>query len=252
MLLRRFMQHVKEQNWFAVGLDVIVVIVGIFLGLQVQQRYEDHQFAVNEVVLLGKLKSEIETNNRLSTLRVNYMTKVRDSGERAVDFLDSGEPCRDNCWALLVDFFIASQSSPAPIVKNINEEMQRLGLPRRESIKESVDLYYVLSEGAYAAIDMTPKYRDLVRELMSSKSLKVLWEHCHAIDKKGLETLVVNCEQQLTDDEITDILEKLRANPMLENYLNHWVGMHYIWIPLFELQLKTGDEAIAIIDEFIN
>jgi len=34
------MQHVKEQNWFAVGLDVIVVIVGIFLGLQVQEWYE--------------------------------------------------------------------------------------------------------------------------------------------------------------------------------------------------------------------
>jgi len=30
------MQHVREQNWFAVSLDVIVVIVGIFLGLQVQ------------------------------------------------------------------------------------------------------------------------------------------------------------------------------------------------------------------------
>ena len=39
MILRRFMQHVKEQNWFAVGLDVIVVIVGIFLGMQVQKWY---------------------------------------------------------------------------------------------------------------------------------------------------------------------------------------------------------------------
>jgi hypothetical protein len=30
-----FMQHIKEQNWLAVGQDVIVVIVGIFLGMQV-------------------------------------------------------------------------------------------------------------------------------------------------------------------------------------------------------------------------
>ena len=35
MILRRFISHVTEQNWFAVGLDVIVVIVGIFLGIQV-------------------------------------------------------------------------------------------------------------------------------------------------------------------------------------------------------------------------
>jgi hypothetical protein len=31
------MQHVKEQNWFAVGLDVLVVIIGIYLGLQAQE-----------------------------------------------------------------------------------------------------------------------------------------------------------------------------------------------------------------------
>ena len=45
MILRRFMQHVKDQNWFAVGLDVIVVIVGIFLGMQVQQWYEERREA---------------------------------------------------------------------------------------------------------------------------------------------------------------------------------------------------------------
>lgn len=37
MLLRRFTQHVKEQNWFVVGLDVLVVITGIFLGMQVTE-----------------------------------------------------------------------------------------------------------------------------------------------------------------------------------------------------------------------
>jgi hypothetical protein len=35
MILRRFMKHVTEQNWLAVGLDRLVVTVGIFLGMQV-------------------------------------------------------------------------------------------------------------------------------------------------------------------------------------------------------------------------
>lgn len=41
MILRRFTQHIKQQNWFAVGLDVIVVVVGIFLGMQVTEWYEE-------------------------------------------------------------------------------------------------------------------------------------------------------------------------------------------------------------------
>ena len=34
MLVRRISRHVKEQNWFAVGLDVATVFVGVFIGLQ--------------------------------------------------------------------------------------------------------------------------------------------------------------------------------------------------------------------------
>ena len=33
MILRRFMKHVGSQNWFAVGLDVLVVIFGVYIGI---------------------------------------------------------------------------------------------------------------------------------------------------------------------------------------------------------------------------
>ena len=59
MILRRFMQHVKEQNWFAVGLDVIVVIVGIFLGMQVQQWYLEREKRVKETLYLQRLHDEV-------------------------------------------------------------------------------------------------------------------------------------------------------------------------------------------------
>ncbi|TNE67588.1 MAG: hypothetical protein EP335_01415 [Alphaproteobacteria bacterium] len=35
MILQRFMKHIKDQNWFAVGVDVIVVVVGVFLGVYI-------------------------------------------------------------------------------------------------------------------------------------------------------------------------------------------------------------------------
>jgi hypothetical protein len=33
MILRRFMQHVTAQNWLAVGLDVLVVVFGVYIGI---------------------------------------------------------------------------------------------------------------------------------------------------------------------------------------------------------------------------
>jgi hypothetical protein len=34
MITRRLLAQVKAQNWFAAGLDIIIVVVGVFLGIE--------------------------------------------------------------------------------------------------------------------------------------------------------------------------------------------------------------------------
>ena len=49
MILRRLTKHVKDQNWFAVGLDFVIVVVGILLAFQItnwagaRSQAEQHQ-----------------------------------------------------------------------------------------------------------------------------------------------------------------------------------------------------------------
>lgn len=62
MILRRFTQHIKEQNWFAIGLDVIVVIVGIFLGMQVTEWNEERKEKIEWELALDNLQSEFILN----------------------------------------------------------------------------------------------------------------------------------------------------------------------------------------------
>ena len=37
MILRRITEHVKAQNWLAVGIEFVIVVVGVFVGLQAQE-----------------------------------------------------------------------------------------------------------------------------------------------------------------------------------------------------------------------
>ena len=37
MLLRRVIEHVREQNWTAISIDFVIVVIGVFVGLQVQE-----------------------------------------------------------------------------------------------------------------------------------------------------------------------------------------------------------------------
>ena len=43
MILRRITQHVKAQNWFAVGLDFFIVVTGIWVALMVGQWADERQ-----------------------------------------------------------------------------------------------------------------------------------------------------------------------------------------------------------------
>jgi len=56
MLLRRISKHVKDQNWFAVALDFVIVVVGVFIGLQVQQWAVERNRAASEVAYLERLR----------------------------------------------------------------------------------------------------------------------------------------------------------------------------------------------------
>ncbi|MEM7006981.1 MAG: hypothetical protein AAF498_13975, partial [Pseudomonadota bacterium] len=35
MIFRRIKAHIEKENWFAVGIDFFIVVIGVFIGLQV-------------------------------------------------------------------------------------------------------------------------------------------------------------------------------------------------------------------------
>ena len=36
MILRRVIQHVRKQEWTAIGIDLVIVVVGVYIGIQAQ------------------------------------------------------------------------------------------------------------------------------------------------------------------------------------------------------------------------
>ena len=86
------MQHLKDQNWFAVGLEVIVVIVGIFLGLQAQQWYEDHQERQLEKEILAEILEDLSTTKADLTNDKELEKRFISSSKRLLDNLKQKAP----------------------------------------------------------------------------------------------------------------------------------------------------------------
>jgi hypothetical protein len=64
MLLRRFSKHFADQNWFAVSLDVLVVVLGIFLGMQVNEWNNNRHLRSEETQYLRALEVDIRASKQ--------------------------------------------------------------------------------------------------------------------------------------------------------------------------------------------
>ena len=71
MILRRITENVRSQNWFAVAVEFVIVVVGVFMGLQVQDWNEARKERIEEHGLLSRL--HVETLELLETQREELM-----------------------------------------------------------------------------------------------------------------------------------------------------------------------------------
>lgn len=58
MLLRRVTKHVKAQNWFAVGVDFLIVVVGILIAFQITEWNNEREAAERERAATAALLEE--------------------------------------------------------------------------------------------------------------------------------------------------------------------------------------------------
>lgn len=63
MLLRRITTHVKEQNWMAVGLDLVIVVFGVFIGIQAANWNDTRTEAVREQQVLLELLDDLHQDS---------------------------------------------------------------------------------------------------------------------------------------------------------------------------------------------
>jgi hypothetical protein len=58
MILRRISENISSQNWFAVAVEFVIVVVGVFMGLQVQDWNDARKARIEEHGLLSRLHVE--------------------------------------------------------------------------------------------------------------------------------------------------------------------------------------------------
>ena len=250
MILRRITEHVKAQNWFAVFLDFIIVVVGVFIGIQVANWNDARGFAERERILIQELREEVVHNAAMAHAVGEGLIVGEDAARRTLARIERNEPaCTGDCWPIIVDLMHASQWQRILVTWTTYDELRREGLPKDRRIIEAMETYKNMSHSAAVALETPPHYRALVRSLMPIAWQDAYWDTCF-VQSDGAEAYRQPCappprELDIDPERVAQIL----AHPELATTLREWTSIaRVVGNTQTSAQQEAASEILAAID----
>jgi hypothetical protein len=182
MILRRVREHFQAQNWFAVAIDLAIVVVGVFLGIQAanwnQARVERSEADEYRAHIVANLRA----NEADIAARSAYYRQVRAHAIAALEALQSGErPLGDQ---FLIDAYQASQGWFRPLQQPTYDESIDSSVRRKvgdATVRAQLSAYYQLASGFdNSALRVTP-YRERLRRAMDLRVQLAIRANCDDI-----------------------------------------------------------------------
>ena len=134
MILNRLADAVRKQNWFTVTLEVLIVVVGIFIGLQVDDWNDRRKDRADERAYVARLHDDLLLAEALaSRVRERRLALIADLATATDAIFDRTE--RENltqaeCTSIGDARFFNINISDLPALAELTGA-GRLGLPQR-------------------------------------------------------------------------------------------------------------------------
>ncbi|SRR5579885_2055402 len=106
-MLRHVISHLRRQDWTAVFIELIVVVVGVFIGVQASNWNEERETNQKAAVFTERLRSDLREEAWNYEYYIGYYREVLGSAKATADALTGKRPLSDE--ALLITAYRATQ-----------------------------------------------------------------------------------------------------------------------------------------------
>jgi hypothetical protein len=106
-MLRRILSGFRRQDWTAVAIELVVVVVGVFIGVQASNWNAQRETDQKAAAFTARLKADLREEAWGYGYYIEYYREVLASATATVDALTGRKPLSDE--ALLIDAYRASQ-----------------------------------------------------------------------------------------------------------------------------------------------
>lgn len=223
MLLRRVTEHVKDQNWFAVGIDLVIVVLGVFIGIQVSNWNEDRVTRQKAEVFTERLTQDLRKEAWGYESLISYNRQTNANQRRVLQSLAGERELSDE--EFLISAYRATQFREHNRHRATYDELVStgtIGLITDTALREAaVGMFTTgfLEELAERIRDS--EYRQLFRETVPAPVQEALLARCGdrypiELDYQSLDvTLDYPCSLGLPEETIRIAADTLRSEPRL-------------------------------------
>lgn len=229
MVVRRIRDHVAEHNWFAVAIDLAIVVVGVFLGTQAndwnQNRIERQQARAYRAMLIA----DLQTNQANVADRAHYYRWVREHA--LATLADLAKPSAQLGEQFLIDAYQATQIQPWGIKRNTYDQILSVGAMGtlgNALLRDQVANYYVAADVTGPNLAASMPYRETLRRIMPYAVQQRIRSRCAEVivgDDRGEVRMVVpdRCSLALDGPTIRRAVKQVHDWPQLDLDLNRQI-----------------------------
>jgi len=168
MVVRRIREHVATHNWFAVAVDLGIVVLGVFLGTQVSNWNDDRLERATAHDYRLQIIEDLRSNEQDLDARKAYYEQAREYALAALAGLEGSSTNRGQDF--VIDAYQASQVWLRPVIRAGYDEMVGAGLSAkigdRATRSRLTTFYSQIRQFDVTALNTTA-HRDRVRRAIS-------------------------------------------------------------------------------------
>jgi hypothetical protein len=228
MATTRLLGRLRAHDWLAASIELVIVVVGILLALQVSnwnQERVDHERSTRFV---ARLRAELASDRAEMNEAVAFWRQVGAFGESAMAHSEDGTLVENDSWKTVLAYYQASQLYPFELEDTTFLEMRDTGslaLIADETLRKRIADYYRMGGAGLRAniLFHRPEYRQEIRGLTPWRVQEHIWSNCFR-QGDGASQVLLDCQSPLSEAAAAKLLAAYRASPTLLPRLREWMS----------------------------
>ncbi len=248
MLLRRVIEHVRKQEWTAVAIDFVIVVVGVFVGIQAANWNEVRANESRARAYLERIHSDLEADLSGYQNRISFWNAVSRYGRTGLDYADTRRTLGRTQWELLLAYFQASQVAEFWTTSTTYDELRGAGelkLVSNLDLRNALARYY--TEAGNPALTERPVYRERVRGIIPIDIQLYIWTECYTSNELG-EQGFRDCASPVSEARAASVVSAIEGDRALMAQLRYWMSTMHVASLIGRDRTSLARQVMASVD----